>query len=93
MEVFSRLMNHSKAHHVATRALSSKRIPRIPRITYYPGIKFPDDPGNSSLDGMEGEILMELKHGLNFTIKVVVLENEADKWGKFMFLYIYLKPE
>lgn len=60
---------------------------RIPRVNYFPAIQFSENSANSTLTGIEGELLMAIKTALNFEIEVVVLENEEEKWGlKLQFI-------
>lgn len=51
---------------------------RVPLFHYSPAVEF---LVNSSLSGIEGELLMEVKKILNFTIEHVVLERD-EKWGE-----------
>lgn len=54
---------------------------RVPRLNYFPATQFGKNPNDSVVTGIEGDMLMAVKEILNFTIQVVVLENESDKWG------------
>ena len=53
---------------------------RVPLFHYSPAVEFLP---NSSLSGIEGELLMTVKNILNFSIERVVLGRD-EKWGKYL---------
>lgn len=71
---------------------------KFPKLNYYPGLIM-DEIGNETIvSGMDGDIMMKgLIKDFNFSIEVLKMKNEEDRWGKqcllsfFDFLFHFSK--
>lgn len=53
----------------------------FPKFSYYPGLIIEDGKSGMKVSGIDGDIMNELKGVLNFTMKVLQMRREEDRWG------------
>jgi hypothetical protein len=57
---------------------------KFPKLNYYPGLIIQQMPdGSMSLSGIDGDIIKELMMAFNFTVEILKLTNEEERWGEF----------
>lgn len=58
---------------------------QVPEINYFQATQFSVEANESTISGIEGDMLMATKDALNFTIKIL-LDTKNERWGKKSFI-------